>query len=264
MKPLPEGETPSSSSLHLPSEDKPQSGKRNIKYSTDFEFAWKLYKADSSLKGVKKKAFEAYNDAVDFHEDKEIIYDAIRRYRESSSFELRPAHMASFLHGICNPDHKYYLDYIKGGYEARLLELKAKNAIKAKDDFSEQETYRKDLSKQGELNPNELMERTSKLNMILKDKYGVKIGIFRFGKRHDWVQYTGPNYIALPIKHPMSKTEKIKVLFHIDELRNNLYVHLHGHVWSEEAENKYIEMNKGVADIPSIPPPTKEEINNDA
>lgn len=254
-------EEPSAPLSHLPSEDKPQSGKRTIEYTPEFEFAWKSYKVDSSMKGSKKRAAKEFDKTLAFYNDKELIYSAIEKYKQSAAFEIRPAQAASFFSGIRNPEHKYYKDYVKGGYEERLEIVKAREMVRLKENVSQQEMYRKDLGKQGDLNTEELMARTSKLNLILNEKYGVDIGIFRFGNRHDWIRYTGPNYVAIPIKHPRSKTDKVKVLFHIDELRNNLYVHLHGHVWSDKLEEQYVNSNEGFSDIPSIEAPSKEELD---
>ncbi len=259
--PKKEQENPSDSPSHLPSEGKPQSGKKiKTNYTPEFEFAWNLYTADSSVKGQKNKAAIAFDKAVKLFEDKQIIYSAIEKYKTSTSFELRPAQATSFLNGICKPGHKYYLDYIKGGFEERLENVKVRDAIRLKENISTQESYRKDLSKQGELNTDELLERTSAVNLNLYEKYGVEIGIFRFKKREDWIQYTGPDFVAIRIKHPMSKNDKVNVLFHIDELRQNLYVHLHGFVWSEELEQKYVRSNTGFSNIPSIEAPKKEDL----
>jgi hypothetical protein len=253
---------PPASSSHSSSEDKPQKDERTSEYTPEFDFAWKLYKVDSSMKGSKKRAFKEFTKTLNFYEDKELIYSAIEKYKTSNAFELRPAQAASFFSGIRNPEHKYYKDYVKGGYEERLELVRAKEAIRMKDNLSSQEMYRKDLSKQGELNAQDLIQRTSKLNLVLNEKFGAEIGIFRFGSREDWIRFTGPDYVAIPIKHPMSKTDKIKVLFHIEELRNNLYVHLHGHLWNEELEKRYNDSNKGFEDIKSIEPPRKEDLDD--
>ena len=124
-----------------------------------------------------------------------------------------------------------------------------------------QESYRRDLSKQGDLNTEDLMTRTTKTNSMLTEKYGVKLGIFRFGEREDWVKYMGTEYVTLQIKHPRSKLNKIKVLFHIDELRQNLYVHLHGKEWSDVLEKSYKVSNEKsmlVAKLPEITEDKKE------
>ena len=251
-------QNPSDSSLDSPLGDKPLKSETPT-YSPEFEFAWKLYKVDGSIKGNKKKASIAFEKALKLHKDSQLIFDAIDLYKQSTSFELRPAQAASFLNGICNPGHKYYLDYLKGGYEAKLEIVKAKEVVRMKENLSQQEMYRKDLGKQGDLNTQDLMDRTTKINLVLTEQYGVDVGIFRFQDRSNWIKYTGPDYIAIPIKHPMSKTDKIKVLFHIDELRNNLYVHLHGHVWNEKFENQFVNSNEGFSDLPSIEPPKKED-----
>jgi len=256
---------PSDSSSHLPSEGKPQKGKRTpIEYTPEFEFAWKMYKVDSSMKGQKSRAFKEFNKTLEFYQDKDVIYMAIQKYKASTAFELRPAQAASFFSGIRNPEHKYYKDYVQGGYKERLEIVKAKEVVKNKEKYSAQEAYRKDLSLQGELSAIELLDRTSKVNVIINEKFGEEayIGIFRVGERKDWIRFTGPEYVALPIKHPMSKTDKVKVLFHIEELRQNLYVHLHGHVWSEELEERYRKSNEGFDMIPSIKAPGKEELND--
>lgn len=122
-----------------------------------------------------------------------------------------------------------------------------------------QESYLRDLSKQGDLNTQDLLSRTTQVNSVISGKFGVEIGIFRFKDRVEWIQYTGPEYVALPIKHPRSRLDKIKVLFHIDELRQNLYVHLHGKEWSEKREKEYQKSNKTYVPAIELVEPIKEE-----
>ena len=251
---------PSASSINSSSEDKPQKDEKpKHEYSPEFNFVWKLYKVNASMKGAKGKAEKAFSKAMSLYKDVDIINSAITKYVESTAFEIRPAQASSFLNGICDPGHKYYLDYIKGGYTEKLEKIKVRDAIRLKDNLSKQEMFRKDLGMQGDLNTQDLLDRTSKINVMLNEKFGVEIGVFRFKERHEWIQYTGPDYIAIPIKHPMSKTDKVKVLFHIDELRQNLYVHLHGHMWNEQFENQFVDSNKGFDNIKSIEAPKKEE-----
>jgi len=238
-----------------PVEDKPQ--KTVINYSPLFEFIWKLYPAHTSMKGKKPQAFKEYEKSVELYPHDDIVR-AVQKYSESKMFELRPCHLSSFLSGIRDANHKYYNDFIKGGYEEKLLEVKTREAIKHGSTKTAKQRYLEDLTLQGPLNSDDLIRRTSLLQVQIGVDNDVSTSLITNGERHEWVQYTGPDYLALQIKHPRSKLDKTKVIFHIDELRNNLYVHLHGHEWTEAFEDRYQETNVGVPNIPGLPLPEIE------
>ncbi len=242
-------------------EDKPQSEEEisnsKFEYPVPFELLWSRYKPrHTKQKGNKRNALKAYEKASQLFTDEALI-EVLDRYMDSTMFELGPAHLSTFLNGIIT-DTKYRDEFVEGGYETRLERVKNKHH-KIQGGKTDQERYRQDIAKQGELNANDLIDRSSHISVLLSVNHGLKMGAIEHGDRKEWLPYLGPDYVAIPIKHPMSKTDKIKVLFHIDELRNNLYVHLHGHVWNDKLEEQYQESNKEVEWIDMIPLPSKEE-----
>jgi hypothetical protein len=186
------------------------------------------------------------------------LVQLLDNYMDSTMFELGQAHLSTFINGLIT-DTKYRDEFVEGGFEHRLQRVRAKHDHIRKDGKTAQERYREDIAKQGELNVNELIDRSSHISVLLSAKYGLKMGSIEHGDRSEWLPYVGPEYVAIPIKHPMSKTDKIKVLFHIDELRSNQYVHLHGHEWNDELEQRYQESNKEVEWIDTLQLPNKEE-----
>ena len=76
-----------------------------------------------------------------------------------------------------------------------------------------------------------------------KDK-GWTIGFFESHPREDWVKFLGDRYVALKVISPANKEKKVTVLFTIEELRNNLYVHYHGFEWNDKLEDNYVQSNK--------------------
>ena len=243
-------------------EDKPQepgtnSGTRK-KYPQAFELLWSRYKPRfTKSKGNKRKAYEAYERAKEIFTDDDLI-KILDAYMDSTMFELGQAHLSTFLNGIVT-DTKYRDEFVDGGFEHRLERVKNKHSKIIGNGKSAQERYREDIAKQGELNANELIDRSAHISVLLSINHGLKMGAIEHGDRREWLPFLGPDYVAIPIKHPLSKTDKIKVLFHIDELRSNEYVHLHGYEWNEDREQKYQESNKGVEWIDTLQLPSKEE-----
>jgi hypothetical protein len=229
-----------------------------FEYSAGFELLWSRYKPRfSKQKGSKRKAYKTYQKTKELFSDEELV-QILDKYMDSTMFELGQAHLATFLNGIIT-DTKYRDEFVEGGFEHRLQRVRAKHDHIRKDGKTAQERYREDIAKQGELNANELIDRSSHISVILSVKHGLKMGAIEHGDRKEWLPYLGPEYVAIPIKHPMSKTDKIKVLFHIDELRSNQYVHLHGKEWSDFFEEKYQESNENVVWVDALQLPSKEE-----
>jgi hypothetical protein len=242
-------------------EDKPQSEDTNnrnkFEYPVGFELLWTRYKPRfPKQKGNKRKALSAYEKAIKMFSDNELV-GFLDKYMDSTMFELGPAHLSTFLNGLIT-DTKYRDEFVEGGFDSRLKRVKNKHE-KISGGKTAQERYRQDIAKQGELNTNELIDRSSHISVLLSANHGLKMGAIEHGDRREWLPYLGPEYVSIPIKHPLSKTDKIKVLFHIDELRSNAYVHLHGHEWNDELEKRYQESNKEVEFIDTIPLPKREE-----
>ncbi len=237
-------------------EDKPQGVDTNFKrkeYSVGFNIIWSKYKPrHTKAKGSKANAYKAFLNVSQKFSDEEII-ELVEIYMDSSMFQLGQAHLSTFLNGLIT-DTKYREEFIEGGYAHRLE--KVKNNRRSN---SPQEEYRQNLARQGELNTNELMDRTAHISVMLSIKYNIMMSVIEQGEREEWLPLIGPDYVAIPIKHPLSKTDKTKVLFHIDELRSNQYVHLHGHEWSEHHESKYQESNKNIKWVDTLQLPNKEE-----
>jgi len=236
-------------------EDEPQSGEaiKTNKYPAHFELVWTRYRPKyHKQKGNKKKAYEAYQNAIQLFSEDEIV-DILDKYMESTMFELGPAHLSTFLNGI-SKDSKYREEFVEGGFEKRLDRVKGRVSS-----GTSQEKYRNNIAVQGDLNANDLIDRTAYISVWLSVNHGLKMRAIEDGDRSEWLPYLGPEYVAIPIKHPLSKTDKVKVLFHIDELRSNAYTHLHGHEWNDELESRYQESNKGIEWIDTLQLPNKEE-----
>ena len=194
-------------------------------YPNDFEEVWEMYQPPlKNAKGTKKNAFRAYEKVVEtFGRDK--LIEILQRYMDSDMFKDYPAHLATFFNGLLK-DTKYKRSFVDMAYEKRVAEKNSKRE-----------------HPKGELDAKGLIHRTNEIQKELFTKYGTSPTIIEHRPREEWVKFLGPEYITIKIPHYMNKTAKVNVLFHIDELRANLYTHIHGIVWDDTLEEKYQELN---------------------
>ena len=207
----------------LVKKQKPKRG--SIQYPDNFEEIWEMYQPPlANAKGVKKSAFRAYEKAVEvFGHDR--LVEILDRYMDSDMFKDYPAHLATFLNGLLK-DTKYKRSFVDMAYEKRVAGKKNKQD-----------------NPKGELDAKGLIHRTNEIQKELFNKYGTSPTIIEHRPREEWVKFLGPEYITVKIPHYMNKSSKVNVLFHIDELRANLYTHIHGIVWDDTLEKKYQELN---------------------
>jgi len=203
----------------------PPPKKKSGKYPPDFEEVWRIYTpALKNAKGVKSRAYKAYQKAREEVSHVQIIA-AVRNYMDSLLFEKYPAHLATFLNGIIS--NTKYREFLIG-------DRRDKAALKPK---------------RGALDARGLIRRTDELQKAMFEKYGVSPTIIEHRPRKEWVKMLGEEYVAVAIPHYMNKNTKVRVLFHIDELREDLYTHLHGLTWSDKLEQEYQESNRRYAEV---------------
>ena len=203
----------------------PQKEKKveRFQYPSEFEVLWENYKPPlSNAKGNKRSALRAYEKAVKVY-GRDKVVAALNRYMDSILFEQYPAHMSTFFNGIVK-DTKYKQSFIDQAYEKRLSSTKK--------------------HKTGELDAKGLIQRTNEIQKALFTKYNTSPTIIEHRPRKEWVKFLGAEYVAIKIPHFMNKKSKVNVLFHIDELRENLYTHIHGITWNDKMEERYNQVNK--------------------
>ena len=106
--------------------------------------------------------------------------------------------------------------------------------------------YKADLTLQGPLSKDQLIDRTNGVDFKMATQYKDtrwSIGFFENHSREEWVKLLGIEYVALRVIAPANKENRITVLFTIQELRDNWYVHYHGFEWNDDLEQKYNQSN---------------------
>ena len=229
----------------------------NINYSPHFNLLWSTYVTPvPTHKGNKLKASKAYEKAVDILSHEEIMNALSLYMSDEFAFGRRPANLSTFLNGIIT-NTKYRDSYIDKRYDKVVRRQEgAYGKNKTAMDY-----YEADLTLQGTLSREKLIGRTDELdfNMSIVHKDEWSIGFIDNHPREDWVPFLGDGYVAFQIKKSKNGDFKRNVLFTIEELRNNLYVHYHGYVWTEKFEDHYKQINAKIK--ASLPAPDKKDSN---
>jgi len=230
--------------------------KKKVEYSVEFNLVWTTYNPPvPTAKGKKPAASKAHIKAREILSNDDIMNALSLYMSDEYAFGRSPCHLSTFLNGIIS-NTKYRDSYIDNRYDKTVqrqegLYGKGKTAM---------DHYLADLTLQGPLDRQKIIDRTNELdfNMAQLYKGKWKISFIQTHPREEWIKYLGDQYVAFKVKSRDRGDSTEMALFTIEELRKNLYVHVHGYVWSEKFEKHFLKINEN-AKI-QIAAPEKEEV----